>query len=101
FSFITPPEYINRIQPHSLTIRSLFNNNKLFKKMKVSFRKRNLLYIEQLLTIDSSHLLFWADLRFTTFSQGLQSTYILQWFKLLDYVLIILSYFSRDVRRRI
>src|SRR3990170_5932100 len=24
FSFITPPEYINRIRPHSLTIRNLF-----------------------------------------------------------------------------
>src|SRR2546430_17061301 len=57
FSFITPPEYVNRIQPHSLTIRALFNDNKLFKKMKVSLRKRNLLYIEQLLTIDGSHLL--------------------------------------------
>src|SRR5207245_5934382 len=36
FSFITPPEYINRIQLHSLTIRALFNDNKLFKKIKVS-----------------------------------------------------------------
>src|SRR6185437_907175 len=79
FSFITPPEYINHIQSHSLTIRALFNDNKLFKKMKISLLKRNLLYIEQLLTIDGSHLLFWADLRFTTFSQGLQSTCIPQW----------------------
>jgi hypothetical protein len=98
FSFITPPEYINRIQPHSLTIRALFNNNKLFKKIKVSIRKRNLLYIEQLLTIDGSHLLLWADLRYTTFSQGLQSSVAPHWFKFLEHLLLLRPNISREVK---
>jgi hypothetical protein len=98
FSFVTPPEYVNRIQPHSLTIRSLFNDNKLIPKLRTILQRKNLLYIEQLLTIDGTHLLLWADLRHTTFSQGFHSSVVPKWYKSLEQQLLLWPNFSREVK---
>src|SRR5688572_17457257 len=84
--------------PHSLSIRNIFDDNKLFAKMKVVLQKRNLLYVEQLLTIEGTHLLFWADLRYTTFSKEIQSSITPKWFKSLEQLLLLRPTFSREVK---
>src|ERR1044071_945190 len=98
FSFITPPDLTNRILPHSLTIRNFFNDHKIFTKIKPSLRKRNLLFIEQLLTIDGTHFMLWSDLRDTTFSTRVQSSVTPTWYKSLESRILLRPNFSREIK---